>query len=166
MKTAEFSIDLPAALQSVVPLAFNLRWAWNHGSDFVWQALNADVWRQTRNPVLVLQNTPRSRLEKLAYDGEFLWHLQHLERKEQEYLTRKSWFQLTYPLEPTLLTAYFSMEYGITDALSLYSGGLGVLAGDHLKTSSDLGVPLVAVGLFYREGYFRQMLDANGEQPQ
>ncbi len=164
MKTAEFAIDLPAALQSVVPLAFNLRWAWNHGSDFVWQALNADVWRQTRNPVLVLQNTPRSRLEKLAYDGEFLWHLQHLERKEQEHLTRESWFQLTYPLEPTLLTAYFSMEYGITDALSLYSGGLGVLAGDHLKTSSDLGVPLVAVGLFYREGYFRQMLDGNGEQ--
>jgi starch phosphorylase len=164
MKTAEFAIDLPAPLQAILPLATNLRWAWNHGSDFVWQTLNAEVWQQTHNPVLVLQNTPRSRFERLAYDGEFLWHLQHLERKEQEYLTRECWFQQAHPSEAALLTAYFSMEYGITDALALYSGGLGVLAGDHLKTCSDLGVPLVAVGLFYREGYFRQMLDANGEQ--
>src|SRR5688572_14433802 len=111
MKTAELALVVPTPLQAILPLASNLRWAWNHGSDFVWQALNADVWQQTHNPVLVLQNTPRSRFEKLAYDGEFLWHLRHLERKEQEYLTRASWFQQACPAEPTLLTAYFSMEY-------------------------------------------------------
>ena len=165
MPVAERSIHLPEALKAIEPLAFNLRWVWNHAADFVWETLNADVWRQTHNPVLVLRNTPRSRFEKLAYDGEFLWHLEHLERKEREYLTRPGWFQQTYPeSSPPPLIAYFSMEFGITDALPLYSGGLGVLAGDHLKTASDLGVPLVAVGLFYREGYFRQMLTADGEQ--
>ena len=165
MPVAERSIHLPEALKAIEPLAFNLRWVWNHAADFVWETLNAEVWHQTRNPVLVLRNTPRSRFEKLAYDGEFLWHLEHLERKEREYLTRPGWFQQTYPeSSPPPLIAYFSMEFGITDALPLYSGGLGVLAGDHLKTASDLGVPLVAVGLFYREGYFRQMLTADGEQ--
>jgi starch phosphorylase len=162
--TADRSMHLPEALRAVESLAFNLHWVWNHGADFVWSALNAEVWAQTRNPVLVLRNTPRSRLEKLAYDGEFLWRLEHLARHEQEYLTRPGWYQQTYPSESPPLIAYFSMEYGIADALPLYSGGLGVLAGDHLKTASDLGVPLVAVGLFYREGYFRQMLDAHGVQ--
>ncbi|HET9693009.1 MAG TPA: alpha-glucan family phosphorylase, partial [Steroidobacteraceae bacterium] len=164
VRTAERSIHLPEALRAIEPLAFNLRWVWNHGADFVWSTLNAEVWKQTRNPVLVLRNTPRSRLEKLAYDGEFLWRLEHLARHEQEYLARPSWFQQTHTTRAPPLTAYFSMEYGISDALPLYSGGLGVLAGDHLKTASDLGVPLVAVGIFYREGYFRQMLDADGEQ--
>jgi hypothetical protein len=156
--------QLPATLAPVVRLAFNLRWVWNHGTDRVWEALNAEVWLQTRNPILVIQNTPRSRFDELAHDAEFVERVRRLDRHEAEYLSRPSWFQRTYALEPAPLTAYFSMEYGISDALPLYSGGLGVLAGDHLKTASDLGVPLVAVGLFYREGYFRQMLDADGAQ--
>jgi starch phosphorylase len=147
-----------------VRLAYNLRWVWNHAADRVWEAFNAEVWLQTRNPILVLQNTPRSRFDELAHDTDFIERVRRLERQEAEYLSRPGWFQQTYTLEPPPLTAYFSMEYGITDALPLYSGGLGVLAGDHLKTASDLGVPLVAVGLFYREGYFRQMLDAQGRQ--
>jgi starch phosphorylase len=155
---------LPATLAPIARLAFNLRWVWNHAADRVWETLNADVWLQTRNPILVLQNTPRSHLEELAHDREFVERVRHLDRHEAEYLSRPSWFQQTYPLEPPPVVAYFSMEYGITDALPLYSGGLGVLAGDHLKTASDLGVPLVAVGLLYREGYFRQMLDAEGAQ--
>jgi starch phosphorylase len=161
---AERLPQLPESLRALEPLARNLRWVWNHGADYVWSTLNAEVWQQTRNPVLVLRNTPRSRYEKLAYDGEFLWRLEHLARHEREYLTRPSWYQRAHPAESPPLTAYFSMEYGLTDALPLYSGGLGVLAGDHLKTASDLGVPLVAVGIFYREGYFRQMLDAEGRQ--
>ena len=160
----DFATRVPAALAPVVGLAFNLRWVWNHAADRVWETCNAEVWLQTRNPILVLQNTPRSRFDELAHDTEFVERVRRLDRQEAEYRSRPGWFQQTYAIEPPPLTAYFSMEYGITDALPLYSGGLGVLAGDHLKTASDLGVPLVAVGLFYREGYFRQMLDAQGRQ--
>jgi len=160
----DFATHVPAALAPVVRLAFNLRWVWNHAADRVWEAFNAEVWLQTRNPILVLQNTPRSRFDELAHDTEFVERVRRLDRQEAEYRSRPGWFQQSYTIEPPPLTAYFSMEYGITDALPLYSGGLGVLAGDHLKTASDLGVPLVAVGLFYREGYFRQMLDAQGRQ--
>jgi len=156
--------QFPAPLAAISRLAYNLRWVWNHAADRVWEALNAEVWHQTRNPILVLQNTPRSRLDELARDAEFVERVRRLDRSEAEYLSRPGWFQGACPLETPPLIAYFSMEYGLTDALPLYSGGLGVLAGDHLKTASDLGVPVVAVGLFYREGYFRQMLDASGAQ--
>jgi len=161
---AELGSRLPAPLAPVARLAFNLRWVWNHATDRVWEALNPEVWHQTRNPVLVIQNTPRARLGELAHDRAFIERLQQLERAEAEYRQRGSWFQQTCQLDPPPAIAYFSMEYGLTDALPLYSGGLGVLAGDHLKTASDLGVPLVGIGLYYREGYFRQMLDAGGRQ--
>ena len=159
----DLAISLPAALVPLARLALNLRWVWNHATDRLWEALAPEVWLQTRNPVLVIRNTPRSRLEELAHDAEFLGRMRALERNLTEYLARPSWFQ-QHALERPLSVAYFSMEYGITDALPLYSGGLGVLAGDHLKTASDLGIPLTAVGLFYREGYFRQMLDTAGSQ--
>ncbi len=155
---------LPPALAPIVGLALDLRWVWNHASDRVWEALSPEVWHQTHNPLLVIQNTPRSRFEQLARKAEFVAQVRSLERAQAEYLARPSWFQQGNTLERPLGIAYFSMEYGITDALPLYSGGLGVLSGDHLKTASDLGVPLTAVGLFYREGYFRQMLDASGRQ--
>ena len=155
---------LPPPLAPLARLALNLRWVWNHALDRVWEACNPEVWHQTRNPVLAIQNTPRSRLEELARDPTFVERVRQLERSETEHLSRPSWFQQTFELDPPPVIAYFSMEYGLTDAMPLYSGGLGVLAGDHLKTASDLGVPIVAVGLFYREGYFRQMLDASGAQ--
>jgi starch phosphorylase len=155
---------LPTPLQAVARLATNLRWVWNHATDRVWEALAPEVWQQTRNPILVIQNTARTRLEELARNREFVERVQLLDHNLSDYLARPSWFQRTQSLERPLRIAYFSMEYGITDALPLYSGGLGILAGDHLKTASDLGIPLTAVGLFYREGYFRQMLDASGAQ--
>jgi starch phosphorylase len=162
---ADLTAKLPAPLQPIARLATNLRWVWNHATDRVWEALAPEVWRQTGNPILVLQNTPRSRLEELEQNAEFVERVRTLDRSLCEYLARPSWFQSTAATdERPLSIAYFSMEYGLTDALPLYSGGLGVLAGDHLKTASDLGVPLTAVGLFYREGYFRQMLDAAGTQ--
>ena len=162
---ADLTAALPAALQPIARLATNLRWVWNHATDRVWEVLAPDVWQQTANPVLVLQNTPRSRLEQLAQNAEFVERVRALDRSLAEYLGRPSWFQRTAAdAERPLRIAYFSMEYGLTDALPLYSGGLGILAGDHLKTASDLGIPLTAVGLFYREGYFRQMLDAEGTQ--
>jgi starch phosphorylase len=160
----DLTINLPAALEPLARLSLNLRWVWNHGTDRLWEALAPDVWLQTRNPVLVIQNTPRSRFEELARTPEFVERLRALDRSHAEYLARPSWFQEHHALERPFSIAYFSMEYGITDALPLYSGGLGVLAGDYLKTASDLGVPLTAVGLFYREGYFRQMVDASGSQ--
>ena len=156
--------QITTPLQSIVRLAMNLRWVWNHATDQVWEALAADVWHQTHNPVLVIQNTPRSRLEELGRNLEFVEKVNQLDHGLSDYLARPSWFQQTQSLERPLRIAYFSMEYGITEALPLYSGGLGVLAGDHLKTASDLGVPLTAVGLFYRQGYFRQMLDGSGSQ--
>jgi len=156
---------LPAPLQPIARLAMNLRWVWNHATDRVWEALAPDVWEQTANPVLVLQNTPRSRLEELAQQRDFVERVRSLDRSLADYLGRPNWFQrASADPERPLHVAYFSMEYGLTDALPLYSGGLGVLAGDHLKTASDLGIPLTAVGLFYRQGYFRQMLDASGTQ--
>ncbi|HEX7375406.1 MAG TPA: alpha-glucan family phosphorylase [Steroidobacteraceae bacterium] len=162
---SDLTASLPAPLQPIARLALNLRWVWNHATDRVWEALAADVWQKTASPVLVLQNTPRSRLEELALDTGFVERVQALDRSLAEYLGRPGWFQQTAAdADRPLHIAYFSMEYGLTDALPLYSGGLGVLAGDHLKTASDLGIPLTAVGLFYRQGYFRQMLDASGTQ--
>ncbi len=155
---------LPPAVAPIARLALNLRWVWNHAIDRVWEALAAEVWQRTGNPILVIQNTPRSRLEELAGNAAFVASVQRLDQEQSEYLSRPSWFQQTHALERQLHIAYFSMEYGLTEALPLYSGGLGVLAGDHLKTASDLGIPLTAVGLFYRAGYFRQMLDASGAQ--
>ncbi len=155
---------LPPPLQPVGRLALNLRWVWNHATDRLWEALAPEIWHQTHNPVLVIQNTPRSRIEELAHNAEFVARVQQLDRSLSDYLARPSWFQETQATERPLQIAYFSMEYGLTEALPLYSGGLGVLAGDHLKTASDLGIPLTAVGLFYRQGYFRQMLDASGSQ--
>lgn len=156
--------NMPPPLQGIARLAMNLRWVWNHATDRVWEALAPEVWHQTGNPVLVIQNTARSRFEELARNREFVERVQHLDQGLSEYLARPSWFQQTPASERGLRIAYFSMEYGLTEALPLYSGGLGVLAGDHLKTASDLGVPVTAVGLFYRQGYFRQMLDAAGKQ--
>jgi len=155
---------LPGELRPLLDLALDLRWTWNHAADALWQSLDAEVWERTRNPILVLQNAGRNRLAALLHDPAFRAELSRLDTARRQYLTRATWFDRRQDAPAALTVAYFSMEYGITDALPLYSGGLGVLAGDHLKTASDLGVPLVAVGLFYREGYFRQMLDNDGRQ--
>ena len=124
---------LPPPLAPLARLALNLRWVWNHALDRVWEACNPEVWHQTRNPVLAIQNTPRSRLEELARDPTFVERVRQLERSETEHLSRPSWFQQAFELDPPPVIAYFSMEYGLTDAMPLYSGGLGVLAGDHLE---------------------------------
>ena len=155
---------LPEGLRPLLDLALDLHWTWNHASDALWRSLDAAVWERTRNPIFVLQTVGRDRLTSLASDPAFRDELARLDAARREYHSRPTWFERTQQAPPGLTVAYFSMEYGITDALPLYSGGLGVLAGDHLKTASDLGVPLVAVGLFYREGYFRQMLDNAGRQ--
>jgi starch phosphorylase len=155
---------LPPALEPLADLACDLRWSWNHSTDVLWQSIDAAVWSRTHNPVLVLRNASRDRIAELAADPQFTQQLAAAEADRQDYLTRPAWFEQQHADGRAPRIAYFSMEYGITDALPLYSGGLGVLAGDHLKTASALGVPLVAVGLLYGQGYFRQLIDAQGWQ--
>jgi len=156
--------DLPEPIRSLGQLSLDLRWTWCHGADSLWAMLDGELWERTRNPWLVLQNTPKSRLESLAVDSRFLAELGRVQRDCDEYVGgRTQWEDIRPPgFEGPI--AYFSMEFGITEVLPIYSGGLGVLAGDHLKTASDLGVPIVGIGLLYQEGYFRQMLDAHGRQ--
>jgi starch phosphorylase len=155
---------LPSALAPLAELACDLRWSWNHATDTLWEGVDAVVWNRTRNPVLVLQNASQRHLQSLSADPAFVQQVIAAEAARFDYQTRPTWFERLHPGTRQLRVAYFSMEFGITDALPLYSGGLGVLAGDHLKTASDLGVPLVAIGLFYAEGYFRQLLDTSGWQ--
>ena len=162
-QTHPFLRRLPDGLADLADLALDLRWTWNHATDRLWEALAPDIWKFTGNPWLILQSVSQSRLEQLTADAGFRDELGRLMQARREYLTGRTWFDDAYAGHD-LQIAYFSMEYGLTEALPLYAGGLGILAGDHLKTASDLGVPLVAVGLLYQEGYFRQMLDAHGVQ--
>jgi len=147
---------LPSGLEALTELALDLRWTWNHATDRLWSALDPVTWELTRNPWIILHNVPGQRLQELAADGEFQRLLASIIEDRRSYQG--------LPLSSSPLTAYFSMEFGIGEALPLYAGGLGVLAGDHLKAASDRGVPLVGVGLLYQEGYFRQALDARGRQ--
>ena len=155
---------LPEPLRVLEDLAADLHWSWNHASDQLWRRLNAEVWEQTGNPICVLQLTSGLELERLATDTDFLQQLQELQRARAAYLLDPGWYQRTYPTCVVRGIAYFSMEFGLCDALPLYAGGLGMLAGDYLKTASDLGVPLVGIGLLYQEGYFRQSINRDGWQ--
>lgn len=176
-----FERQLPNALAVLNELAADLHWSWDHAGDQLWQRINEEVWRHTHNPVSVLQLTSDKKLAALADDGDFLNQLSNLVDARHEYLTGHSWYARNYlspqlPPEPANQNistranagirgiAYFSMEFGLCDALPLYAGGLGMLAGDYLKTASDLGVPLIGIGLLYQEGYFRQSLDGKGWQ--
>ncbi|MCL4471274.1 MAG: alpha-glucan family phosphorylase [Gammaproteobacteria bacterium] len=161
--THPFLRSLPVGMESLVELSLDLRWTWSHAADRLWQEIDPAVWERTGNPWLLLQSVSQRRLEQLAQERDFRAELERLLQARRDYLTGAEWFGDAHPDNDTLI-AYFSMEYGLAEALPLYSGGLGVLAGDHLKAASDLGVPLVAVGLLYQEGYFRQMLDARGRQ--
>lgn len=155
---------LPPTLSILAELAVDLHWSWNHASDSLWQKINYDVWDFTKNPVLVLQLTSDERLEELAKDAGFLNELKQVIDARQRYLEEPAWYQNEYADAPLRCVAYFSMEFGICDALPLYAGGLGILAGDYLKTASDLGLPLIAIGLLYQEGYFHQSLNRQGWQ--
>jgi starch phosphorylase len=150
--------ELPQGIEPLTDLALDLRWTWNHTTDDIWRAVDPVTWEATHNPWVILQSAPRERLEILALDPSFRQQLAAI-------LAERHRYSATKPIvERTLTTACFSMEFGLSEALPLYAGGLGVLAGDLLKSASDLGVPMVGVGLLYQEGYFRQMLDAQGRQ--
>ena len=149
---------------TLAELALDLRWYWNHSADEIWKELNPALWELTYNPWVILQTASRDRLERVLADSAFRKRLDDLLRDWREKVESPAWFQENHPGEQLTHVAYFSMEFMLSEALPIYSGGLGNVAGDQLKTASDLGVPVVGVGLLYQQGYFRQVIDKDGVQ--
>ncbi|HLK62012.1 MAG TPA: alpha-glucan family phosphorylase [Bryobacteraceae bacterium] len=158
--------SLPSGLEGLRRLAYNLRWAWDHGTIELFRRLDSDLWESTgHNPVKMLGLIDQSQLQAASRDETFLAQLDRTLRDLDSYLAAEStWYRREHLHRDGMLVAYFSAEFGLTECLSVFAGGLGVLAGDHLKSVSDLGVPLVGVGLLYQQGYFRQYLNAAGWQ--
>ena len=143
-------------------LALDLRRSSSYFANELWEKVDPQLWKKTRNPWLILQTLSDARKKELEKDQSFSALLKsHLERREKA-LQASSWFEKTHGKKGTI--AYFSMEFGLGESLPIYSGGLGLLAGDHLKACSDLGVPLVGIGLLYQQGYFRQEISSEGKQ--
>jgi len=163
LSTAPFESE-PRALKPLMELALDLRNCWDHTTDPVWSKIEPELWTLTHNPWVVLQTASRTKLKSLESDAEFGKHVHELLNRQRQLLKSEAWFQRTHSDSPLGCVAYFSMEFGLSEALPIYSGGLGNVAGDQLKAASDLGVPLVAVGLLYQQGYFRQIIDADGSQ--
>ena len=156
---------LPPNLERLRELAHNLWWSWAPVGQDLFIRLDPDLWEAVHgNPIELLARVDQERLNEAASDDAFTSHLDAAWQTFQRYMQREGWFSRSFPDAAGARIAYFSMEYGIHECLPIYSGGLGVLAGDHLKTSSDLGIPLVGVGLAYAEGYFRQVLNTDGWQ--
>ncbi len=158
---------LPERLAALAELSTNLRWSWHYPTQDLFASIDPALWSAVgHDPVRMLGEVPAARLDALAGDAEFLDRLGAEAADLADYLSRPHWYQeqsADGTVQPAGI-AYFSMEFGVTDVLPNYSGGLGILAGDHLKAASDLGLPLIGVGLLYRSGYFRQSLTADGWQ--
>src|SRR5690348_946733 len=156
---------LPPRLQALHKLAYNLWWCWNHDAIALFRRLDPDLFEAVEHsPVKLLGALEQSRMEQLLRDDGFLAHMDRVEEVLDAYLGATTWYQETYGAQTDCRIAYFSAEFGLHESVPIYSGGLGVLAGDHLKAASDLGIPLAGVGLMYREGYFRQYLNVDGWQ--
>ncbi|MFO8042334.1 MAG: DUF3417 domain-containing protein, partial [Alkalispirochaeta sp.] len=164
MKYIEYTVNpqIPRALKPLEELAHNLWLSWNHDALALFTRLDFDAWMQShQNPVRMLGMVSQERFEALAEDDSYLAALNTVVEKFRRYKAGKdTWYRGAK--KNTI--AYFSMEYGLDVSLPIYSGGLGVLSGDHMKSASDLGLPLVGVGLLYQQGYFQQYLNADGFQ--
>lgn len=145
-------------------LALDMRSSWNHATDQVWRKLDPELWALTQNPWVVLQTVSREKLKQVLADPEFRTKIDTLLQARREAAEAPAWFQQAYPRSKLSCVAYFSMEYMLSKALPIYSGGLGNVAGDQLKAASDLGVPVIGIGLLYQQGYFRQVIDKEGAQ--
>ncbi|MCA9191294.1 MAG: alpha-glucan family phosphorylase [Planctomycetales bacterium] len=164
MTSQYFPLELPPSLHELPKLALDLRWSTSLLTRRIWERLDAEGWRTTENPYLLLLNASQEQLTKASTDEELLSELSIWRTKAEQYFHRPAWFsKLPCDTVPRQI-AYFSMEFGLSEALPIYSGGLGLLAGDHLKSASDLGVPIVGIGILYQQGYFRQVLSREGEQ--
>jgi starch phosphorylase len=149
---------------SLAELALDLRWAWNHATDELWRALDPVLWELTQNPWVVLQTVSRDRLKNVLADPALHKNIDDLLKAKRQAADTPAWFQQQHSQVHLTCVAYFSMEFMLSEALPIYSGGLGNVAGDQLKAASDLGVPVVGVGLLYQQGYFRQVIDKDGAQ--
>ena len=146
---------LPEPLAGLATLACDLRWSWNHGADALWREISPELWEATGNPWLIVESVADSHLASLADDARFLSALQEQLAARDEHYAAETWFPSHFRDAFSGQVAYFSMEFGVSESLPIYSGGLGVLAGDVLKTACDLDVPLVGIGLLYQQAYFR-----------
>ncbi len=149
---------------ALAELALDMRSSWSHEAEPVWQRLDPVLWELTNNPWVVLQTVSREKLRRALADPAFRKNVEDLVHAGRDTAQAPAWFQHTYPQSPLSGVAYFSMEFMLSEALPIYSGGLGNVAGDQLKAASDLGVPVIGVGLLYQQGYFRQLIDHDGAQ--
>jgi starch phosphorylase len=149
---------------SLAELALDMHWSWSHSTDDIWRRLDPALWELTQNPWVVLQTASRDKLESVLADHVFRKELNEFVRNKRDLMGKPGWFQQKHQSSPLTCVAYFSMEFMLSEALPIYSGGLGNVAGDQLKAANDLGVPVVGVGLLYQQGYFRQVVDADGRQ--
>lgn len=165
IRTFNVSPSLPERLEPMRQLAGNLHWDWSAEAKDLFRRLDPDLWESSHhNPVLMLGTISQGRLMEVVEDEGFLAQMDRAALQLEEYLKERTWYQKQRTGKPEECYAYFSAEFGLVDCLPIYSGGLGVLAGDHLKSASDLGLPLVGVGLLYQQGYFAQYLNADGWQ--
>ncbi|NJF25398.1 maltodextrin phosphorylase [Thermococcus sp. Bubb.Bath] len=160
----EIRKKLPYPLGDLVDLAYNYWWSWNRRATKLWEYIDPEHWREYKNPVKLLLDTPQDRFRELLRDDDFMNLYELVMDQFHAYMNQRStWFSTNYPKWDKPIV-YLCMEYGISKSLPIYSGGLGILAGDHVKTASDLGLPFIAIGLLYKHGYFRQEIDQDGRQ--
>ena len=165
IRTFQVFPDVPGPLAPLMELANNLWWVWNPDAVELFRRLDRKLWEDVyHNPVKMLGVLPQEKLAAAAHDDGYLAHMHRVYEDFKEHLSRPGWFRETHDNREKMQVAYFSAEFGLHECLPIYSGGLGILAGDHLKSASELAVPLVAVGLLYRNGYFKQYLSADGWQ--
>lgn len=165
--TSSTTVDRPldtAISDALTDLALDLSWSFNHSADQLWEQLDPELWELTHNPWVLLQTISREKLRGIASDPNFQRLLADLHREKTETEKSEAWFQEAHPRSGISTIAYFSMEFMLSEALPIYSGGLGNVAGDQLKAASNLGVPVTGVSLLYQQGYFRQEIDAQGHQ--
>jgi starch phosphorylase len=157
---------LPARITRLSELAYNLWWSWNPEARELFRRLDYPLWRRTlHNPVQILQEISPTRLGEVAHDSAFIRHYEKVMLMyDREMQNGRSWFHVTYPEMVDKTIAYFSFEFGLHNSLPIYSGGLGILSGDHAKEASDLGLPFVGIGFMYPQGYFRQRIPSHGWQ--
>lgn len=161
----EVKISLPDKLKHLETIAYNLWWAWNTPASDLYKEINPDVWLESgHNPIAVLSSLTNEDCKRLMDDEVFMTNLRNVYESYEKYMSMPRWYNKEYKDNSDMLVAYFSAEYGIHESVQLYSGGLGILSGDHCKSTSDMGIPLAAVGLLYRNGYFHQYTNSDGWQ--
>src|SRR4051794_27896149 len=165
IRTFQVFPQVPETLQPLLEMSQNLWWMWHHEAVELFRRLDRQLWEDVyHNPVKLLGTISEEKLAEAAKDDGYIAHMERVYKSFKEHLSEVGWYQRTHGEKPKLQVAYFSAEFGIHESLPIYSGGLGVLAGDHLKSSSELALPLIGVGLMYRNGYFQQYLSGEGWQ--